>query len=434
MLKFRFPLVFTVLSIAFFGHLQTALATDEDPIERLYNEHGIRFSDEYPCTVKWISNEPCKSFVLSEVRIDSEAYYAGLRKGHVSGLFPGYTKRITKTKSQYAEDVLYSISVKRFSAVRYCEFSKMLAKYESGGTPEEVSCGHKNPNSKVTMLGRATAESHIGIKLDDDGVVTSLIVPSPASVGGIQIGDQLLYGPKPPRDLEITLTMLNQLFVNVVNKGHGEFFLRGGKTIEVNMPLVRMGQTVDPRLAQTELTSSEATVFDELPDAIRPFLTAIYGGRFERAEMEKKVFYLKAYSLTLGAQLGETPIGGALNANYDSAVDATRFAPLVAQYGLVKLNTVGNCGNPVTTIPYTETVVRTLSDGYGFVWSESVVSKTSKSFDIDARFAPFVVRSELVSPRPMWSAGIRYFISAAGGCESAILNQFEDNFLAYQKY
>lgn len=425
-------MISALIAGVFLGSYTTNLSAGESAVDRLYREYGLRFSDTDVCTANWPSEKKCKSFVLFEVREDSEAYLAGLRPGHVSTYFPQHVQGDNKSLESYAEDVLYELPRARFRVRIYCEFNDLLIAFQNGAAPGDTFCGAKN--GIPVMLGRTTAEAHIGLKIDDTGVVISLVEPSPASVSGIQIGDRLRNAAGVKDDLAGNLFLLENLFENVVRKGQTDFVQRQDTPVEVNVPRVSLGQFVDPALVQTELSKAEVQVFEELPELIRPFFTAIYGGQFVRAEFEKKTFYLKAYSTTLAAQVGETAYGQEVTAKYDSLVDASRFGPLLAQYALVKLNTSGNCGMPVKTIPYTETVIRTISDGFGVELSQSVVSQTDKSFDIDARFAPFVVNANQVSPRPRWSADIQNFIMKAGGCGSSILDKLEANFLAYQRY
>lgn len=107
---------------------------------------------------------------------------------------------------------------------------------------------------------------------------------------------------------------------------------------------------------------------------------------------------------------------------------------LIGQYIFVKSDIVGLCGDLAATFEVTERQITTWRNGYGAVTAQYEGPARKSSFVVPRRFAQIVDRSELTGRDWKISRGLDELVRRAGGCDSQILRDLEENMLVFSKY
>ena len=412
-----------------------AVANDETASSIMWDRFGIAF-DETDCFAG--THPDCKLFYVSELRQDGPAELAGVRVGDfLQWSKPTFAamKPSRFTVELYNKELLYQIRGRLFVNARRGNVEEIAALAKEQNSLHGL-VGPKSEFQQKVYLNFLLLEEHLGIRVDDLGYVLSVIPGSVSDVAGIQVGDQAYSTHNAPTDSRhMAYEAMFRLFAltqQSTPKSHR--FVRNGETISIEIPVVKMGDTINPKLLPPKLEPETAKVFELLPRLAKPILEALYVGNFERVDLEKQKFYRLSFQSSIFAHLGENELAFELRKEMEKRAENGRFQPLLAHYALVKARYLGLCKQRAFRIPYTTKTIQTITNGYGISLGSSVIKEESSILDVDIRFAEFVLSSEWLHPRAGWTGGFKSFIEAAGGCNSQILATLEKNMLAYQDH
>lgn len=183
------------------------------------------------------------------------------------------------------------------------------------------------------------------------------------------------------------------------------------------------------RLADAEVASD---IFSVAHNDISSRLRLFYNGDFEALLIAGKRDVER-----FADQSGLTLLSGVapkLGEVVDHAMEVNRYQGLLAQYALVKLDAVGTCGEKTKDIKVTETLVERWVNGFGVTVSEDTEELSNYIMAVPEQFVPYVLDANDASASRLYAPGLRQIIEQSGGCESPVLQQLEENMLAFQSY
>lgn len=174
-------------------------------------------------------------------------------------------------------------------------------------------------------------------------------------------------------------------------------------------------------------------LFAEIKPELRKIYVGLYGRDFEALE------YLKSQQFQKGTN-SNTPVGTLsvlfpnLKRNMQIRLKKSRYTPVVAQYALIKANSIGLCGNPGKEFKVRNFLVTTTHNQYGGELDRWSRETGSDYFKVEKKFANLITQSNTKSAWFDYADGVRKVIEKLGGCNSVHLQKLEKNMLDYQKW
>lgn len=417
--------------------------------QALYDEFGIR-----PAMVEWVSSSGNEmvSVLFEEIRPDSPAEMWGLASGSVvlfspdERRFRGFMSLPTNVTSVRETSLMSSVFEQYLTVLRNPEdyvivsvadletASRLLA---NGGAELRTFSVRSLP--QIHMQIGVTADNpqrafveHLGFDLSEDYVVVEVIPNTPASIAGVQVGD--VWGGRIGNGGFSTsswsraalLERASQQLERRVGYGPLDFvFLRDGVEQEFPFPPIRFGET----FSGPTLGDSEAPVFELLPSVLQEFYAFVYLGDFRLAN-DYQMYVFDTFFNGSGVALVTNLIG--TSDDFRARFERSRGRGIFSQYILIKTNALGLCDDPGTDI-------RVEQERYE-VWVDQYGAEVSQRREIEPRVFEFTVPTRwagvLSEEAPMgearaWRDDILAFVNAAGGCDSPILTQLENNMISY---
>ena len=118
-----------------------------------------------------------------------------------------------------------------------------------------------------------------------------------------------------------------------------------------------------------------------------------------------------------------------LMVNVDQAAESEVFSGLMAEYILVKTQSLGLCGEPGVMLTVTKKFYTKWVDGYGNEINREFLGSDKQSVVVPVPFGKIIKDHSRTEPVSIYAAGLRRMLTKSTGCKSKVLRQLEDNML-----
>jgi len=194
--------------------------------------------------------------------------------------------------------------------------------------------------------------------------------------------------------------------------------IRTGKALEV----VIQGNAFPSPLALWRNANGGAYVSYTSPNYVKNRIDLLYRHDFD------------ALDRSLQADVDTSPImrPAAIIAGKQAAqyVLQSKYAPVIAQYAMMKHAKLGDCGQPMQRFDVTTTEYTTYRNMLGTINRTEVTGQSTRSFGVEAEFAPMVKRAEAIGIH--WSTAKEFAeIFKGESCQSPRLARIEANMVEY---
>lgn len=180
-------------------------------------------------------------------------------------------------------------------------------------------------------------------------------------------------------------------------------------------------------LSQQQISAAQRSqndIFSATQEAMRVPLRLIYQGHYDAVDL-----YARAQVETL---VQSNPLLFLLRATTPEIFNEDpRYSGIISQYVMVKGELLGLCGDIGYPLVVSSQVVNYFVDQFGNRSNVQNGAVSERTFWVPVEFRNIVLDADLTKAHWYYVDGLARMVNSAGGCESAVLAQLEQNMLAY---
>lgn len=314
--------------------------------------------------------------------------------------------------------------------------------FVAGGANAAIGQCDTSTDSPAWTFASANADSkadpqfeiidHLGFDMDSALIVTNVKPGGTADIAGLRVGD--VWGERIGAGIRRKSlgreTLLTEASTQLQKYANSErvmpvHFLRNGQLEVLWFPPVPLGE----EFSSVQLSSDDRALFDKLPHDLSRFFSYVYLQDYKAAKVFQMAIFDKHFEGTASALVLKAT-GGA--EQFRNEYEQSSGRGLFSQYILIKSNAFGTCGETEVPIRVEQKRYEVWVDQFGIERSaRREIEPNVYEFIVPARWAGHLLQNSPMGEASPWAQPIKDFIEAVGVCDSPILEQLEDNMLAY---